>query len=115
MTPQTAVELLENFTTSRMGALESLRKLVDSKLIPLDAVAEIARPLREKDEPLIRSVPLLGVAVEYIRSSQETDVDKSIAAALLNTQAVDAHHHFLVGSLEQMNRILLVVHPELSN
>lgn len=106
-------ELLEQYLGSRMNLVAQIEDLLKQGAT-LEALAEQIAQIRAGDETLMKDVPVLMAAQTLIIESLKTDQQKAITGALLNPGALEIEHGSIVGSLEQMNRIIALVNPELN-
>ncbi|MBX3019676.1 MAG: zinc-dependent metalloprotease [Bdellovibrionaceae bacterium] len=106
-------ELLEQYLGSRLNLVQQIEGLLKQGAT-LEMLAEQIAQIRSNDETLMRDVPVLMVAQTLINAGMQTDEQKAIAGALFNPGALEIEHGSIVGSLEQMNRIIALVNPELN-
>lgn len=105
--------LLEQYLGSRLNLVAQIEGLLKQGAT-LDMLAEQIAQIRAGDETLMKDVPVLMVAQTLITQAMQSDQQKAIAGALFNPGALEVEHGSIVGSLEQMNRIIALVNPELN-
>jgi hypothetical protein len=105
--------LLEQYVTARLGLIAQIEELIKQGAT-LEALSEQIAQIRAGDESLLKDVPVLMAAQSFIQSAMVSDQQKAIAGLLVNPGAIEIEHATIVGTLEQMNRIIALTNPELN-
>lgn len=107
------IDLCEQYISARAGVIGAVEQAIAAGA-PMSQLAPQLEAIRNSDEALTKSVPLLSVATFMLNSAMQTDAQKAAAAAVLNLNVLEGSHGTIIGTLEQMNRFITMLHPQLN-
>lgn len=111
LTQQVAV--MEKYFAARKALTGQIEELI-GKGATLAQLKEQTNEIQTSDENLTKDIPVLAVAQKVLSAGLTSDLQKEIAAAVIPSNVLEGEHSTIVGSLEQMNRLISLMNPELN-
>lgn len=106
-------QLMEQYLGARLNLVAQVEDLLKQGAT-LDMLSEQLTQIRKSDENLVKDVPALMIAQSLIVQSLTSEQQQAITGALMNPAVLEIEHGSIIGSLEQMNRIIALTNPELN-